>query len=374
MAIILAIAVGGGVWAVRGPYGRAAALLVYLTDARGWPASIARLHDREFVERDFEIAGRHRTVRARAYHPAQGTWRPILVLSGVRPEGIDEPRLIDFARSLARIGFGAITPDLPGLFDFEIGPDSTDLIEDVTAWALAQGDLGANDRVGLIGISFSGGLAIAAAGRESIRDRVAFVMTVGSHGDLLRTLDTLAGGILSDSAAIQAHPDGLAIVLASVAPRVVPADQVPAVRAWARTFLTATHLPLDDPQRPATFAEADRLVAALPEPSATFAAQARDADFTALRPYLLPHVRELGGDPALSPERSPAPRAPVYLLHGTDDPVIPAEESERLAAYLRPRTRVRLLVTPVLSHADLGAGGGRDVLDLVTFVGSMLRQ
>jgi pimeloyl-ACP methyl ester carboxylesterase len=372
--IILAAALALGLWTVMGPYGRAAALLVLTTEVEGWPRAFARIHEREVVERGFEIATRDRTVRARAYHPAHGGWRPVLVLSGVHPDGIDDPRLIHFARSLAAVGLGAITPELPGLFDFEIGPDSTDLIEDITSQVLARDDLAAGQRVGLIGISFSGGLAIVAASRESVRDRIAFVLSIGGHGDLLRTLDTLAGGILTDSVDAETDPIGLAIVLASAAHRVVPAAQVAPLRAWARTFLTAGHLAADDPGRDPMFADADRLAAALPEPAGTFAAQARAADTAALRPHLLHHVRDLAGDSALSPERAPPPRAPVYLLHGIDDPVIPPDESRRLGDHLRPHVPVRVLLTPVLTHADLEQPGARDVLDLVAFMGGLLRQ
>jgi predicted esterase len=67
---------------------------------------------------------------------------------------------------------------------------------------------------------------------------------------------------------------------------------------------------------------------------------------------LLPFVGEWGGDPALSPERSPAPAAPVYLLHGAADNVIPAVEARRLAAHLAPHTAVRLLETPLITHAE----------------------
>ena len=38
--------------------------------------------------------------------------------------------------------------------------------------------------------------------------------------------------------------------------------------------------------------------------------------------------------PALSPARSPATRAPVFLLHGIDDNVIPSTESLALQEYL----------------------------------------
>jgi len=43
----------------------------------------------------------------------------------------------------------------------------------------------------------------------------------------------------------------------------------------------------------------------------------------------------------------------VYLLHGTDDSVIPAVESELLAAHLHPHTDVRLLLSGFLTHVDL---------------------
>jgi pimeloyl-ACP methyl ester carboxylesterase len=373
-AIALAAALAVGLWLVMGPYGRAAALLVLATEIQGWPRAIARIHEREVVERSFDIATRHRTVRARAYHPEHGRWRPVLVLSGVHPDGIDDPRLIHFARTLAAVGLGAITPELPGLFEFEVGPDSTDLIEDATSWVAAHGDLGAGGRVGMVGISFSGGLAIVAAGREAVRDRVAFVLSIGGHGDLLRTLDTLAGGILTDAADAETDAFGLAMVLASAADRVVPGAQVAPLRAWARTFLTAGHLPFDDPERGQLFSEAERLRAGLPEPAATFAARAAEADSAALRPHLLHHVRELAGHPALSPERAPPPRAPVYLLHGMDDPVIPPEESRRLGEHLRPHVPVRVLLTPVLTHADIEDPGARDVAELLMFLGSLLRR
>ena len=43
----------------------------------------------------------------------------------------------------------------------------------------------------------------------------------------------------------------------------------------------------------------------------------------------------------------------MYLLHGTDDNVIPAAESELLAAYLHPHTDVHLLLSGFLRHVDV---------------------
>jgi fermentation-respiration switch protein FrsA (DUF1100 family) len=89
------------------------------------------------------------------------------------------------------------------------------------------------------------------------------------------------------------------------------------------------------------------------EPAATLMACVNNRDVEALGRALQPHVSTLRADPALSPALSPAPAAPVYLLHGADDDVIPAAESRMLARYLAARTRVELLVTPVIRHADV---------------------
>jgi dipeptidyl aminopeptidase/acylaminoacyl peptidase len=51
------------------------------------------------------------------------------------------------------------------------------------------------------------------------------------------------------------------------------------------------------------------------------------------------------------------PRAPVFLLHGDADRLIPSTETLRLAAALREQghRRVRVLVTPAILHAELDA-------------------
>jgi predicted esterase len=98
-------------------------------------------------------------------------------------------------------------------------------------------------------------------------------------------------------------------------------------------------------------------------------------DVKRLGPLLLPHVAALAGDPALSAERSPAPRAPVYLLHGVDDNVIPAVESSRLARYLEPATGVHLLLTPLITHAEVDRPADvREIWKLISFWSGVLDE
>ena len=96
------------------------------------------------------------------------------------------------------------------------------------------------------------------------------------------------------------------------------------------------------------------MTASLPEPSKTLMGYVNDRDVAHLGPILLPHVTQIGDDRMLSPDREAAPRAPVYLLHGTDDNVIPAIESQLLAATLRGRgVTVHQLATPLITHAEV---------------------
>jgi pimeloyl-ACP methyl ester carboxylesterase len=88
----------------------------------------------------------------------------------------------------------------------------------------------------------------------------------------------------------------------------------------------------------------------------------------ALGSALLPHLEAFAGDPALSPELAPGVSAPVFLLHGADDNVVPAIESRLLAERLRAFVPVHLLVTPLITHAEVDrAANPMDVWSLVRF-------
>src|SRR5213079_2162596 len=98
------------------------------------------------------------------------------------------------------------------------------------------------------------------------------------------------------------------------------------------------------------------LEATLDEPARTYMGYVNARDVARLGPVLLPHVSELGGDPVLSPSRSAAPAASVYLLHGTEDNVVPAIESTLLGRDLASRAGsppVHVLLTPLITHAEV---------------------
>jgi dienelactone hydrolase len=302
------------------------------------------------------IPWRGGALKARVYRPAHGTGRPILLVPGVHASGIDEPRLVGFARDIAATGHPVLTVELSDLTHYAITTRTTDMIEDAAAWMLAHdGYHGSDGRIGMLGISFGGGLSVVAAGRPSIRDRVGFVMAFGGHGDLPRTLRFLCTGVQPDGSKRAPHDYGLAIVLLGAADQVVPPAQVAPLRASILSFLEASRLDMLDKAAAAhEFERARALALNLDEPARTYMDYVNARDVSHLGPVLLPTVSRLGGDPALSPARSPLPAAPVYLLHGTDDNVVPAIESTLLGRQLEQSHHdVHVLLTPLITHAEV---------------------
>jgi fermentation-respiration switch protein FrsA (DUF1100 family) len=297
----------------------------------------------------------------------------VLLVSGVHPDGIEDPRLVNLARELAATGVIVLAPEIEDLIHYRLTPRVTDTIEAVAHWMSTRPDVSGAGRIGLIGVSFSGGLSIVAAGRPSVRDRIAYVLSFGGHGDLPRVLRYLCTG---EGAPVPPHDYALAVLLHQAAELAVPQEQVPHLREGIETFLEASSLTARDPGKAASlFAAARSLQLEMHEPSRTLLKHVSDRNVPALGASLVPYLNQLGQDPALSPERSPVPVAPVYLLHGADDNVIPAVESTRLAEYLRGRTRVRQLVTPFLTHVDVADRPGvNDTWEMIDFWKAILAE
>lgn len=316
-------------------------------------------------------------LRGRIYAPADPDGPPALLVPGVHAGGIDEPRLIEFAKDVAAMGRVVVTAQLDDLAQYRITPRTTDMIEDAAAWLSKDSGLAPDGRIGLMGISFAGGLSVVAAGRPSIRDRVAFVLSFGGHGDLPRTLRYLCTGIRPDGSSFPPHDYGVAIILLGVAPAVVPAGQVEPLQEAILAFLHASHVDMvDKSQAQIEFARARTLAASLDEPARGLMAKVNARDVKGLGPILLPHTTKLGAAPALSPARSPAPAAAVYLLHGTEDNVIPASESVLLAERLRAGgSEVWQLATPLITHAEVDrSAAARAFWDLTRFWANLLDE
>jgi dienelactone hydrolase len=365
------------------PYVRAASLFVRTAHLGGRVEQFAARHAHAVtLMPPHTVATRNGDVPAQFYRPDGRFTRSVLLIPGIHSMGIKEPRLTALARDLAGSGVMVMTLALPDLQRYRLTVQSTDVIEDAIAWMARQQDLAPDGRVGVIGISFAGGMSVVAAGRPSVRDKVAYVLSFGGHADMPRVMRYLATGDEVHVPGVENHPPhdyGVAVILYGLADQgIVPADQVAPLRKGIETFLLASQLTLVDMnQANATFQQARDYVKTLPEPAATYMTYVNDRNVGKLGPALVPYLSALGADsPTLSADRAPAPAAPVYLLHGSGDTVIPAAESVILADYLRKNgTDVHLLLSELITHAEIDrAAAATETMKLVSFWADVLRR
>ena len=360
---------------VGAPYARAASFIVRAAGLGGRAEEFANRQSRKVtIQPRHQVSTRYGDVPARMYVPEGTSRRTVLLVPGIHSMGIEEPRLTALADDLAGAGVKVMAMALPDLQAYRITPRATDVIEDAVTWMSQRPDLAPDGRVGIIGISFAGGLSISAASRPSIRDKVAFVLSFGGHGDLYRVMRYLTTGEAPQVPGLETHPPhdyGVAVILYGLADRgVVPMDQVEALRKGIETFLLASQLTLVNmDEANATFAKAREMAMTLPEPSRTYLNYVNDRAVAKLGPALVPFLQQLGvGDPALSPQLIDHPAsATLFLLHGSGDTVIPAAETVLFSEDLhRKGADVHVLLSELITHAEVNrAATYIDVLKLV---------
>lgn len=356
-------------------FGHGLSLVLRAADLHGSLRALADLDTVRIREASLDIPVPGGPMRARLYTPVGRARYAALVIPGLQPAGISDVRLVQLSRALARSNVTVVTPEILELTRFEVTARAVDRIEEAAVWLATASGLEPSGRIGLLGISVTGGLALVAAGRPSLRRHLRYVFSFGGHDEIrnifMHRWDAAEPGVVPE-------PDSytLAIALLNVAPQFVPGDQRAFLDSDLRHFLWASYLERSDAAASARELAALRSDASrAPEPAATLLRDVVDGDTAALESRLEPYIDVLASDPRLSPARSPVPTAPVYLLHGRNDAVIPADESRHTAARLRGQVAVHLLITNLVSHAaaDQPPRLG-DITALARFWGDLLAE
>ncbi len=145
------------------------------------PWLAAKLVVQPVTTEEIQIPDGSSAIRARLYRPANSAHAPgLVVLHGVHHLGMDEPRLMGFAAAMASCGLQVLTPELPGIRDYRIDKSAVLVIGESTRW-FAQKTGGP---VGVMGLSFSGGLALVSASDPLYRLDFKFVFAVGSQDNM----------------------------------------------------------------------------------------------------------------------------------------------------------------------------------------------
>jgi dienelactone hydrolase len=305
-------------------------------------------------------------VRARLYTPTRHPNAPALVvLHGVHYLGMDEPRLVAFATAMSSCGLRVLTPELPGIKDYQVDAHTIPIIGDTAKWLSQQSG---HAPVGVMGLSFSGSLSLLAAANPEYRPYIKFIVAIGSQDEMARVAafyrtgeDELPNG---SEEALKPHEYGPLVIEYEHLSDFVPQPDLPALRAVLRA-----HLYEDKP------AEAAALARLTPAQTAE-ATQLMDTSSPVTRQLLAAaearHVQDMAG---VSPHGHLAHlTTPVYLLHGAGDNIIPAAETEWMESELPSETLKAALISPVISHLDLdgAAPSPLDQLRLIHFFALVL--
>jgi acetyl esterase/lipase len=357
-------------WRPAGEHVRAASLLVRFTqkDPHGLTADLANVARHPIDERDTTVPTPRGDTRARLLVPRDVSDPPGLVLvHGVHFKGIDEPRLRAFARTVAESGVEVLTPEVAELCDYRIDPASVDTIASAAHVLALQ--LGGARRVGVMGLSFAGGLAVLAAAEPRTARDIAFVVSVGGHDDLGRVLRFFATDRIErpDGTAVRmhAHDYGPVVLVYSHAEDFFAEEDLPVARDALRLWLHED------------FDRAREVARGLSPAGRAKAGLVFDHRVSELAPELLGEIARLGPQlAAVSPSAVIARvGVPVYLLHGAGDNVIPATETLWLAHDLPPARLRASLVSPAIQHVELqGEPSLGDELALVHFLSQVLEE
>jgi pimeloyl-ACP methyl ester carboxylesterase len=344
---------------------RAASVLARFSDPHD-TGRLANFERHAIDEKAFCFAGEHERLCGRLYVPRDVAHPPgIVLLHGVHWLGIDEPRLVSFARALSASGVTVFTPPIKELADFRISPASIPTIG-LASQAMHR-EIGRGP-VGVIGFSFAGGLALLAAADPRYANDIGFVAAIGAHDDLLRVarffftdqIQTIDG----KTVLMPAHEYGGGVLAYTKAERFFAAEEENA-RAALRDWLMG---------------ETDRLKISelkLSPPARARFEMLRTHQFGDSLTDLLRVVEESREEmAAVSPHgHLAALHARVYLLHGTEDNVIPPSEEDWLASEIPPQLLKAKILSQAIVHVEPGAKIPiSQEMDLVTYVADILHE
>lgn len=327
---------------------------------------VVRLESHAMDVQDLTLSLTEGPVRARLYTP-RGVARPagMVLVHGIHHLGIDEPRLMNFARAAASDGFSVLTPEVAALADYHVDAASVSTIGESTAWL--QQRLGTGP-VTIVGVSFAGGLSLLAACDPRYAPHIRALVLMGAYDNLARVVRFLATSQAEfPNGAVEpykAHDYGAAVFVYAHLDQFFPAADLAVAHDSLRDWLW---------EQPA---QAQALFPRLGPASRATMEILLTRQIDKLRPQLLESIQKDEAQlAALSPEgKLAALHTPVFLLHGATDDIIPSTETLWLERDI-PRADLRqALITPAFSHVDPEKHSQwRDELRLVEFLAGVLR-
>ncbi|MDP8922664.1 MAG: acetylxylan esterase [Chloroflexota bacterium] len=265
------------------------------------------------------------TVEGDIYAPGtEGRHGALILILGARPLDRDEPTLVRFAEGLSRAGAAVMIPASSALATGRVLPEEVDAVVRAVELLRARDDVDP-DRIGILGFSVGGSVAVVAAGDPRLAGRLAFVNAFGSYSDsrdLVRAVATRSLAYAGIDEPWEPHPLTVWVLARQLADTLPdPTDREILDRIYLQEDATAR----DEVDRMTPVGRAALgLLDGLPPAEAEVAlAMLPEATQERLR----------GISPSLALDRV---TARLFIMHDLGDHFIPYTESRRMAQQAPP--------------------------------------
>jgi acetyl esterase/lipase len=290
----------------------------------------------------------------------------ILLTHGIIETGKDDPRLVRFARSLARCGFAVVVPELQGMKTFRILlTDVDDIVETFRAMASLTQTVDPQ-KLGVMGFSYGAGPTLMAAASPAIREQVKFAVSFGGYYDPINVIRFITTGIYeygSERGFVQPEVYGKWIFFMNNAEYVGNENDR---RVLRDIFEKESKKEKDEAaRRVGDLSDRGRYLYELlnTQDPARIDDLIRQTD-TTFQEYL----RKISMAPII-----PALKAYLIVGHGSTDPLIPYTESLRLADAVPDKSRVHVAILRLFSHVDPSRNSVSLGEFVTTYVPSLVR-
>ena len=366
LALIVIVAIGSGLAFSR--YGRpAVASALFLPDMLAdLPVRPATWFTADpIVERVTIDYGSGRII-ADVYRPPDDDRHASILLSmGAPPLDLDDSRLVRLGESAARVGLIMVIPFSSRLKAELIEPEEIDALVGIFQYIEAQ-PYADPDRIGYIGVSVGGSLALVSAADPRIADRVNYVVSFGGYFDALDTLVSVGSRRIEYDGLEEAwEPDSHTVEVMAL--QLIVELRDPNDRATlCKVFVDpGDRRRLCDPsvgREPATNAEIARLTtegrAAYDLMTAADPARTEEL-LDQLPPAALAKLERL------SPVRTiDQLQGELFIIHDRGDKFIPYVESRRMRDALTGRDGVHFTEVSLFEHVEPRLSRGGDVIVL----------
>jgi len=290
-----------------------------------------------------------RRYLADIYLPGEPAKAALLMVPGAAEKGKNDPRLVSFAKSLARARFAVLVPDLPDLKKLQVNSGNIEEIKDLFSWLSQRSNLAPEGRAGIFAFSYSAGPGLVAALDPETGPKIKFFFAVGPYYSLDDVLTFFTTGYYEkDGELLHRKPNayGKWIFVLSNVDRLSSRRDRELLRAMAERKKNALEAPLDD-LAAQLGAEGRRVYRFVTNQDPAMVTELKKD----LPPSILTDLKRLD----LANKDLSKLHCDLIIVHGFDDDIIPYTQSIALAEAV-PEDRVDLYLVDGLAHVDLEPG------------------